>query len=830
MPRPDIIFLHAPSVYDFRKNAIMYGPVSDLVPSGPIFEMYPIGFAALAEYLERHGLRVRTINLAVLMLKKPDLDIEKLLRGLDARMFGIDLHWMPHCHGSIEIARLLKKIHPNTPVIFGGYSSTYFADELLKTYPEIDFIMKGDSTEDPLLELLTLSKMGSADFSSVPNLSWRDATGAVNHNPIAYVPDNINHVSLNYRHSMRQVLRSFDFLGVLPFESWAKYPITAGLTCRGCTCGCNTCGASAAAFKRVFNRTKVAYRAPEMLAADMACIQETIKGPIFILGDLRQAGDDYADALLREVKKRKIKNQVGIEFFKPPPESFFEKLQDALPHYSIEMSVESHDDEVRKAFGKHYTMKQVEDSIGYALKHGAERVDLYFMTGLPEQTAASVLETVDYSRGLYDKFNRDKKLLVFTSPMAPFLDPGSEAYEHPERHGYRRTCFSVEEHRQALLQPSWKYTLNYESEYMSRDEQVECTYEVGLGLNNLKMECGVIDEATGKRIAVRIQEARKAMAEIDEIMKGDPLTRDAEFAKLKRRMSILNVSTVCEKRELEWATPAFNFRPFGIAKAVLRMGGEYAKASMKSPDAVKRMFNRVAKRYDLLNRLLTLGLDQRWRKLAAKLTKVEAEAKVLDACTGTGDLAFMIDKMTKAKIVGVDFSQEMLDIAKKKAADLGVNGNITFEVSSVEKLAYADNEFDAITIGFGLRNTSDYLGVLREFNRIAKPGGRLVCLEFSMPTFAPFRFLYRWYLSTAIPFIGKVFADDYGSYRYLSESIKQFPVQNRLADMMRSVGWTDVRYKNLLGGIVAIHYGVKNSVPKIGTGDDKKISRDVGFE
>ncbi len=809
MPKPDIIFFHAPSVYDFRKSSIMYGPVSDLVPSGPIFEMYPLGFAALGEYLERWGFRIKTANLAVMMLKKPMFDAEEYLRRAQAVAFGIDFHWMPHCHGSIEIARLLKKHHPETPIIFGGYSSTYFADELLREYPEIDFVVKGDSTEEPLLELLTLLKMGSADFASVPNLSWRDKTGAVNHNPIAYVPEDINHISLDYRHSMRQVIRSLDFLGVLPFESWARYPITAALTCRGCSCGCNTCGASAAVFKRVFNRTKVAYRDPQLLATDMARIQETIKGPIFVLGDIRQAGDDYADVLLKELKKRRIRNQIGFEFFKPPPEELYEKLDDAIPHYSIEISVESHDDEVRRAFGKRYAMSEVEESIAYALKHGAERVDLYFMTGLPKQTAASVMETVDYARGLYERVGGDNRLLVFTSPMAPFLDPGSEAYEHPERHGYRLVCRSVEEHRMALLKPSWKYTLNYESDYMTRDEQVDATYAAALGLNGLKMEYGAIDEATGLRTAKRIQEARKAMAEIDKIMRGEPVTREVEFAKLKERMAILNASTVCEKRELEWATPAFNFRPLGIARAVVRMGGEYARASIKSPDAVKRMFNRVAKKYDLINRLLTLGLDQRWRRLAAALTEVDEKSKVLDACTGTGDLAFAIERVTGAKVVGIDFSPEMLEIARKKADLLGTNGQIEFEVASAEKLPYGDEEFDAITVGFGLRNTGDYLGVLKEFHRVAKPGGRLVCLEFSMPSFAPFRVAYKGYLSTVVPLVGRLLADDYGSYKYLSDSIKKFPVQTKLADMMRSVGWADVRYMNLLGGVVAIHVGVK---------------------
>src|SRR5450756_3169207 len=116
--RADLVFLHAPSVYDFRKHSILYGPVSDLVPSTPVFEMYPIGFTTMAEYLERAGLQTRIINLAVRMLDDAHFDVEDYIKKLDAVAFGIDLHWLPHALGSIEIARLVKRLHPNRPVIF----------------------------------------------------------------------------------------------------------------------------------------------------------------------------------------------------------------------------------------------------------------------------------------------------------------------------------------------------------------------------------------------------------------------------------------------------------------------------------------------------------------------------------------------------------------------------------------------------------------------------------------------------------------------------------------------------------------------------------------
>ncbi|HZL04389.1 MAG TPA: cobalamin-dependent protein, partial [Coriobacteriia bacterium] len=145
MSKADLVLLHAPSVYDFRERSIMFGPVSDLVPSSPIFEMYPLGFTTMAEYMERHGLMVRIVNLALLMLTKPRFDVEKAIREMDPVAFGIDLHWLPHAHGSIEIARLCKTHHPTTPVVFGGLSASFFHEELA-AYECVDYVVRGDST------------------------------------------------------------------------------------------------------------------------------------------------------------------------------------------------------------------------------------------------------------------------------------------------------------------------------------------------------------------------------------------------------------------------------------------------------------------------------------------------------------------------------------------------------------------------------------------------------------------------------------------------------------------------------------------------------------
>jgi B12-binding domain/radical SAM domain protein len=555
MPKVDLVLLHAPAVFDFRERSIMFGPVSDMVPSTPVFEMYPLGFTTMAEYLERHGIRVRIVNLAVLMLTKPNLDVEAYIRSLNPCVFGIDLHWLPHAHGSIEVAKLVKKIHPDKPVIFGGLSSSYFHEELVG-YDGVDFVMRGDSTEEPMRQLMHVLR-GKGDLSEVPNLTWKDASGDVIINPLSWVPSDMNAISLDYSFNMKSVIRYRDMMGVVPFKDWLKYPVCASLTCRGCTHDCVTCGGSAYSFREHFGRDRVAFRDPELLVRDIEHIQRYIPGPMFVLNDFLQAGRTYTRDFVKGLERIKMKNPIGFEFFKPPHEEFYEFLSAHLPDWSVEISVESHDDGVRAAFGKsHYTIDQVEQTIKDALRNGCSRFDLYFMSGIPTQTADSVRQTAEYIKYLYAAVGNDKRLLCFMSPMAPFLDPGSRAFDNPEKYGYTLRAKTLEEHRERLVLPSWKHIMNYESHSMSPDEMVEATYDAGLMINRVKADAGIIDQKAAAVTERRIGEARIAMARIDSIMEGPLNQRDKSLWAMKDEVERLSQSTVCEKSELNWPASA----------------------------------------------------------------------------------------------------------------------------------------------------------------------------------------------------------------------------------------------------------------------------------
>jgi len=567
----DLILLHPPAFYDFRKRPGVYGPISDVVPSTPVFEMYPIGFASLSEYLERHGLKVRIINVAMKMLKDDGFDVERLIQKNKALAFGLDLHWMVHVQGALALAEMIKKYHPHTPVILGGLSATYYHEEILREYPFIDFVMRGDSTEKPLLELLWTLKNGG-DFKRIPNLTYRDGGNGIKVNPLSYVPENLNDIAIDYQHIMKKVVRYADPVGYQPFIDWYTYPVTAVFTCRGCSYHCKTCGGSSTTFRTMANRLKPAYRDPKLLAQDIFDVSSHLNAPIMVIGDIFQPGEEYGFSFLEALKKKRIKNHIAFEFFVPPNRRQLERIAESVINFNIEISPESHDEEVRRAFGRPYNNEALERMIGDTIELGCKRIDLFFMIGLPKQTYDSVMGTVDYCRSLLVRYQPYRRLYPFISPLAPFLDPGSMVFEHPERYGYRLLYRTVEEHRQALLSPSWKYILNYETEWMDRETIVASTYEAGRRLNRLKAEFGLIDPKTAEAVEKRIGLALQVLKEIDRMM-ALPNRREREEAlseiiQKPLPLEIYSMSTVCEKKELEWPTQLIRMNLFKILKTL----------------------------------------------------------------------------------------------------------------------------------------------------------------------------------------------------------------------------------------------------------------------
>ncbi|MGQ9468484.1 MAG: TIGR04190 family B12-binding domain/radical SAM domain protein [Nitrososphaerales archaeon] len=550
MPKPDLVLLHPPSVYDFRKEAIMYGPISDVIPPTPIFDMYPIGFISILGYLERHGYNVRIINLAIKMLEDQKFDQEALIKSLNPKAFGIDFHWLVHAQGSLELAKIIKKYHPNTPVILGGLSSTYFHTQIIENYPQVDYVIRGDSTEQPLLQLMKCIEENRYP-KDVSNVTWRDANKKIHVNPLTFVPESLDDFVPDAERIVRASLRYGDISGYLPYYKWDDHPIVAVLACKGCIFNCITCGGSNYAYRKICNRFSLAYCKPEKIVEGMKIIQQYANVPIFILGDLRIAGKEYAESVLSIMRKEKLDNPVILELFTPASKDYLEKIANSIPNFSLEISPESHDETVRYAFGRAYRNNELEKTLSEALKLGCQRFDIFFMIGLPYQTKESVLDTVEYCQNLLKVHGRDGRLHPFIAPLAPFLDPGSVAFENPDKHGYQLFFKELEEYRQVMHSPSWKYFLNYQTFWMNRDELVEATYESAYLLNRVKVQYDLIDSYTAEEIAIRIQMARDTLQRIDEIIKiDDPKLQAQLIQNLKSQIEEVNQRVLCSKGEL----------------------------------------------------------------------------------------------------------------------------------------------------------------------------------------------------------------------------------------------------------------------------------------
>jgi len=225
---------------------------------------------------------------------------------------------------------------------------------------------------------------------------------------------------------------------------------------------------------------------------------------------------------------------------------------------------------------------------------------------------------------------------------------------------------------------------------------------------------------------------------------------------------------------------------------------------------VREMFATIAARYDLLNHLLSGNIDKRWRRLVAKTlsaTLANPEARVLDVACGTGDLSLTLFESGEARILGIDFCRPMLDIAAAKVSKSGFS--LPFVEGDALDLPFADRSFEVATIAFGLRNLTSVEAGFKELWRVLKPGGRVAVLEFSKPRTPLLRSLFKIYFTKLLPLCGGLISGSKSAYQYLPDSVSQFPDQKELSNMMAQAGFEDVSFRNLTGGIAALHLGTR---------------------
>ncbi len=517
----DIALLHAPSVYDFRDRYLYASIISEVVPSLFVFDMVPYGFLTLATYLERNGYKVGIYNVASKMLRDRKFDVERFVENLDADIYGIDLHWLVHAHGSIEIAKIVKKYHPDSKIVLGGLSSTFFRHEIITRYDFIDAILLGDSTELPFL------KFAKEGPENTPNIIWRDKTGKIRENPIEWVPNSLDEFQIDHKFLVKNLMRCYDMALGVPFCSFIEAPISAVMTVKGCSFDCITCGGSKTAYRDFFARSNLALKSPKAIVDEVRGIADISSMPIFFVGDLRYGS--RVEEVSRLLKKLNLDNELIFEFFSPPSRETLRLLRETSHSVYLQISPESPVDEVRMNFGRPYSNESLEKMVRHVDELGFTRLDLYFMMGLPKQTP-------DHSHLVAKYFSKvreiSKRVNAFVSPLAPFIDPGSKAFMHPEIFGYKILFKDFESYREALTSYHWKYSLNYRTYWMSRQDIVDSSLIAYEELNKVKLSEGMISEEAYELAKERVLLDREVLKAVE---------RGTSIQELKDKMEDLSI-------------------------------------------------------------------------------------------------------------------------------------------------------------------------------------------------------------------------------------------------------------------------------------------------
>jgi clorobiocin biosynthesis protein CloN6 len=485
-------------VFEFRNRGDIYFPflgTSGDVPITPLYEYFPVGFKTLERYLSDRGHEVRLLNLSTLLLRYPQLPLERVIEALDVRLVGIDLHWMVHVQGSLAVAERIKALRPDLPIIFGGISSTYYAKELIGL-PQIDFVMRGYETHEPMATLLTALR-ADGDLHGVPNLLWKSPEGRVRENAFSHLPD--------------RFACGIDW-SIQPEDQERKtLPIKELLSTQnaGCSYNCGWCGGSREAFRRIFQRRRAMARKP---LPEIAYEFETLRAipdldnyHFYSVGSYNESRNGM-EHFLDLVGQSSFKS-VSYEQFHLTSDEVLKRMVAANKRTIITLSPESHDPRIAKLAGRGvYTNDEMEAWIERALETGIEQIDIWYFVGMPEQDEASVMESVDYCQHLLTRF-AGSRVNPMVCPMIPFLDPASTFFEYPEEHGYRVFYRSADEHRRGMERASIINRTNYETRWLTRRDLVHVGFNAVRRLMEAKAASSALPGSWVRRYNAKIVDA-----------------------------------------------------------------------------------------------------------------------------------------------------------------------------------------------------------------------------------------------------------------------------------------------------------------------------------
>ncbi|MHA1834872.1 MAG: radical SAM protein [Candidatus Baldrarchaeia archaeon] len=531
----DVVLVHPPSFYDFRKRVLFPGPIANTVATyTPVFIMFPLGLISIGSYLEDHGLKVKIFNLAESMLVDKNFDVESFLQRLNADIYGIDLHWSVHSQGAIKIAEICKKYHPDALVVLGGLTATYFADEIVKNFNFIDCVVNGEG-EEPLFKLFINSRRLSRldALYHTPNLTFFDKTKKI--------------VVKTHSRKVEDTLDSFDFTRLRLVEpkirtltsSISKEKVWMLPICRGCLFNCVICGGSSYSYKKLMNREKPAFRSPKKLLEDFMILDELGIDSIFLFQDIRLGGKKYVEQLLNTLKDSKwshIKN-VGLELFYPASLSHIKRLSEKRPaeYIGISISPESGDETIRKTYGRIYSNEELLKTCQHC-KNENIPLGVFFLVGLGHET----VESLERTWNLWEKIGSIEKkvktrarIFVEVGSMI-FLDPGSLAFDNPDKYGYRLKFKSFYEYYQAMQKsPFWPHWISYETVNFNAQELANLMVKSEEKMLEYKRKYDIITDDRYRIRKMFIELEKIFISEYEKVIKiSDPIEYDRRIKEL----------------------------------------------------------------------------------------------------------------------------------------------------------------------------------------------------------------------------------------------------------------------------------------------------------
>ena len=457
----DAILIHPSAIHDFWNKAVFPGLLAYTVDSSTDqFVMPPIGIISIADYLDRNGYKVLVDNIGERMISDKKLNPEKHIKNLSARVFAVELHWCVHSQGAIEAARLCKKLHPEAVVVMGGLTATVFAEEIIRKFEFVDAVIRAEA-EKPFVALMKVLEQGGG-FEGVPNLTFRDSKGKVVSNPLLEPNEDLD----EYEFTRLDLLEPQKAIFTPGMPSHWGIPI-----CRGCSYNCVGCGGSAYSYKTYLGRKKPAFRSPKKIIDDLHKLSDQGVQMVFLFQDPRMGGEKYWRRLVKEIRNGKPELlQITMELFRPADEEYIRELSRIGMNVALSISPESLVGEVRRVHGRNYTNEELFDTLKLCKKYGIP-LGVFSMFALAEDTEETIKETWK----VWEQICALNKEVVGETPVfysfGPMilLDPGSLAFDFPEKYGFSLIFDSFEDYYSGISLPSWHLWMSYETKRLDKE-------------------------------------------------------------------------------------------------------------------------------------------------------------------------------------------------------------------------------------------------------------------------------------------------------------------------------------------------------------------------